>query len=373
MTDYDQYLGTPKEQLDTPALLVDLDALEYNIDKLARHFRDAGKQLRPHTKSHKTPAIAHMQLAAGAIGITCAKIGEAEVMADAGMIDILIANEVVGPLKIQRLMRLAARCDIMVAVDAADNLAQLAHAAEAAGVELRVLVEVDIGHQRCGASPDGSTLELARRADESAHLTFCGLMGYEGHVVDLEDRQTRESGAHECLQRLVGARAQVERAGIAVDIVSSSATGDYYIATGYAGITEVQAGSYALMDAAYGRLDLGFEFALTVLTMVTSRPTPERVITDAGLKSVTPEHGMPEIKATANGSLDVDNLEIHALSEEHGRIRTRSGTSDLQVGELLEFIPGHGCTTVNLHDELFAMRDGKVEAVWPIAGRGKVR
>ena len=369
----DSSIGLPRDQIDTPALLVDLDALEFNIDKLARHFRDTGKQLRPHSKSHKTPAIAHRQLAAGAIGITCAKVGEAEVMADAGIDDILIANEVVGTAKIRRLMQLAARCDIMVAVDAQDNLAALAAAAGEAGVRPRVLVEVDIGHQRCGASPGSCAVELSRLAASARHLRFSGLMGYQGHVVDLEDREQRESGTRQCLQRLVQTREEVERAGIEVAIVSTSATGDYYISTSYDGVTEVQAGSYALMDAAYAKLDLGFRNALSVLTMVTSRPTPDRVITDAGLKSVTPEHGMPEIKSSPASTFDAVNLEVHALSEEHGRIRTLQGDSDLKVGDLLEFIPGHGCTTVNLHDELLAMRGDQVEEVWNIAARGKVR
>ena len=373
MTNTPDSIGLPRDQIDTPALLVDLDALEFNIDKLARHFRDTGKQLRPHSKSHKTPAIAHRQLAAGAIGITCAKVGEAEVMADAGIDDILIANEVVGTAKIRRLMQLAARCDIMVAVDAQDNLAALAAAAGEAGVRPRVLVEVDIGHQRCGASPGSCAVELARLAASARHLRFSGLMGYQGHVVDLEDREQRESGTRQCLQRLVQTREEVERAGIEVAIVSTSATGDYYISTSYDGVTEVQAGSYALMDAAYAKLDLGFRNALSVLTMVTSRPTPDRVITDAGLKSVTPEHGMPEIKSSPSSTFAAVNLEVHALSEDHGRIRTLQGDSDLKVGDLLEFIPGHGCTTVNLHDELLAMRGDRVEEVWNIAARGKVR
>jgi len=367
MTDPDEYIGMPVEEIDTPALLVDLDALEYNLEKMARHFREANKNLRPHTKSHKTPAIARMQLAAGAFGITCAKLGEAEVMADAGIQDILIANEVVGPRKIQRLMDLAARADIMVAVDSAANLAAVAEAAAARGVRPRVLVEINIGHNRCGVIPGPGVVELARRAAEAPGVRFAGLMGYEGHIIDLEDKETRDQSARECLQRLVDARADVEESGLEVEICSSSGTGDYYIATTCEGVTEVQAGSYALMDAAYAKLDLGFKNALTVLTMVTSRPAPEQVITDAGLKSVTPEHGPPPVK-------DRDDLEVHALSEEHGRLRTLSGPcEDLEVGDLLEFIPGHGCTTVNLHDQLYAVRRGRVEAIWDIAGRGKVR
>jgi len=361
-----EYAGMPREEIDTPVLLVDLPALEHNIAKLAQHFRQAGKNLRPHTKSHKTPAIAHLQLAAGAQGITCAKVGEAEAMADTGIEDILIANEVIGRRKIERLMALATRCDIMVAVDHPQNLADLDAAAQAHNVRPRILVEVNIGHNRCGVAP-AAVVDLARAASTAHNLRFCGIMGYEGHIVDLEDKQAREDGAHQCIQHLVDARTAIEAAGLECQICSASGTGDYYISTTFDGITEVQAGSYALMDAAYSRLDLGFKNALSVLTTVTSRPAPDQIITDAGLKSLTPEHGLPPVK-------DRPDLECHALSEEHGRLKTLDGPcADLQPCDLLEFIPGHGCTTINLHDNLYAIRDGRLEAIWPIAGRGKVR
>ena len=362
------YIGMRRDEIDTPVLLVDLDALDYNIEKMAAHFCKAGKHLRPHSKSHKTPAIAHLQLNSGALGITCAKLGEAEVMADAGIRDILIANEVVGPRKIERLMHLATRCDIMVAVDHPANLDALNAAAAADDVSPRVLVEVNIGHNRCGAAPGKAAVNLAQRAQAASHLRFAGIMGYAGHVVDLEDSVERENKASECLQRLVNTRADIEATGLDVSICSSSATGDYYISTRFDGITEVQAGSYALMDVAYGRLGLGFKNALTVLTTVGSRPTSQQVITDAGLKSLTPEHGFPLVKNRSD-------LECHALSEEHGRLRTPDGADcvDIQVGDLLEFIPGHGCTTINLHDHLYAMRCGQLVDVWPIAARGKVR
>ncbi|MFT5089307.1 MAG: D-serine deaminase-like pyridoxal phosphate-dependent protein [Planctomycetota bacterium] len=361
------HIGMPREEIDTPVLLVDLNALEYNIEKMAAHFRETDKDLRPHSKSHKTPAIAHKQLAAGAIGITCAKLGEAEIMAEAGVHDILIANEVVGRKKIERLMLLAQRCDIMVAVDSIANLDDLEEAARVHAVKPRVLVEVNIGHNRCGALPGEKAVALAQRTAEKNNLRFAGIMGYEGHIVDLEDEEEREQGARQCLQRLVDARADIEAAGLEVGICSSSATGDYYISTSFAGITEVQAGSYALMDAAYARLGLGFKNALSVLTTVANRPTEEQVITDAGLKTLTPEHGFPLVK-------DRPDLECHALSEEHGRLRTLSGPcTDLHVGDLLEFIPGHGCTTVNLHDYLYGILDGHLAEVWPVSARGKVR
>ena len=376
-----EHIGMAVDQIDTPVLLCDLDALDHNIQKLAEHFAASSKQLRPHTKSHKTPAIANMQMAAGAIGVTCAKLGEAEVMADAGIDDVLIANEVIGRRKIERLMELARRCDIMVAVDHPDNLDDLDQAAGAAGVNPRILVEINIGHNRCGVEAESAdVVELCREAAQAKHLRFAGVMGYQGHVVDLEDKQARETGANECLQRLSDCVARIRGAGIDVEIVSTSATGDYYISTTYDVVTEVQAGSYALMDAAYGRLDLGFAHALSVLTTVTSRPAEDQVITDAGLKSVTPEHGMPDVRLPSKEGIDVGwdpkglrFLECHALSEEHGRLRAVDGPCHLEVGDLIEFIPGHGCTTINLHDHIYAVRDGRLEAIWPIAARGKVR
>ncbi len=374
-------IGMPIDEIDTPVLLVDLDDLEFNINKLSTHFLQAGKHLRPHTKSHKTPAIAHLQLQAGAIGVTCAKLGEAEVMADAGIQDILIANEVVGRHKIPRLMELARRCDIMVAVDDPDNLADLDTAAAAVGVQPRVLVELNIGHDRCGVPFESdAVVDLCRAVHNADNLRFAGIMGYQGHVVDLPDADERETGARQCLDRLSTAVANVRAAGLQVDIVSTSATGDYYVSTTYDAVTEVQAGSYALMDAAYGALDLGFRHALTVLTTVTGRPTSEQVITDAGLKTLTPEHGFPLVKLPSREGIEVGwdpqglrFLECHALSEEHGRLRAVDGDCHLQPGELIEFIPGHGCTTMNLHDQIYAVRDGRLEAIWPIAARGKVR
>ena len=376
-----EYIGMPVDEIDTPVLLVDLDDLEFNIDKLATHFAEAGKQLRPHTKSHKTPAIAHLQLQAGAIGVTCAKLGEAEIMADAGIDDILIANEVVGRHKIPRLMDLARRCDIMVAVDDPDNLADIDAAAGAAGVRPRVLVEVNNGHNRCGIDAESAdVVELAQAIHDAPHVRFAGVFGYQGHVVDLPDAKQRETGAHGCLGRLTTAVANVRAAGLVVDIVSTSATGDYYVSTTYDAVTEVQAGSYALMDAAYGTLGLGFRNALTVLTTVTNRPNAEQVITDAGLKSVTPEHGMPLVKLPDRDGIDVGwdpkglrFLTCHALSEEHGRLRAEGGRCNLEPGDLIQFIPGHGCTTMNLHDQIYAVRNGRLEAIWPIAARGKVR
>jgi D-serine deaminase-like pyridoxal phosphate-dependent protein len=168
--------------------------------------------------------------------------------------------------------------------------------------------------------------------------------------------------------------------GLVVDIVSTSATGDYYVSTTYDAVTEVQAGSYALMDASYGTLGLGFRNALTVLTTVTNRPNAEQVITDAGLKTLTPEHGFPLVKLPSREGIEVGwdpqslrFLTCHALSEEHGRLRSEGGPCHLEPGDLIEFIPGHGCTTMNLHDRIYAVRDGRLEAIWPIAARGKVR
>ncbi len=357
-------VGLRVEDLDTPALLVDLEALERNIRRMADFFASVPANLRPHVKTHKTPAIAHKQIAAGAQGITCAKLGEAEVMAAAGIDDILIANQVVGPAKIARLMGLARQISVTVAVDNPQNVADLSAAATAAGATVGVLVEVNVGMNRCGVAPGEAAVALAQQVARSPGLRFRGVMGYEGHCVAIPDRREREEKARAAMALLIATKEMIEAAGLPVEVVSGGGTGTFDITGRYPGVTEVQAGSYVTMDTSYRRLDLGFECALTVLTTVISRPQPGLAIVDAGMKAITPEFGMPEPKG-------LPGARVVRLSEEHGKIELADG--GLSVGDKLELIPSHGCTTFNLHDRLYAVRAGRVEAVWPIAGRGQFR
>ena len=349
--------------VDTPALLLDLTLLERNIAKMAAFAREAGVNLRPHSKTHKSPTIAAMQVAAGAIGVTCQKLGEAEVMADAGINGILISNEIVGSKKIERLMALARRADVMVAVDDAHNVADLSEAAVAAGLTLKVLVEVDVGMMRCGVQPGEAALALAERISQAPGLQFMGLMGYEGHTVSIRDADQRRQGATASLQLLVDTGDLLRRRGLAVSVVSSSGTGTFDIGGRFPGITEIQVGSYATMDADYREVGVPFECALTVLATVISTPREGVAIIDAGMKTIAPDHGMPKVVAVAGA-------EVLALSEEHGWI-ILSGPDRLQPGDKARLIPGHGCTTINLHDRYYVVRDGWVEDVWPVAARGR--
>ena len=351
-----------KYDIETPALLIDIDKMERNIKTMADFFDGRPADLRPHTKTHKCPVLAHKQLRAGAIGITCAKLGEAEVMAQAGIYDILIANQIVGKSKIARLANLARHFDIMVAVESSDNAADLSSAAQAAGATLRVLIEVDVGMHRCGVKSVEEALSLAQIILSNPGLKFEGIMGYEGHMVMVPDLEDRKKGCIDSMQVLISVKEILEKSGIEVGIVSAGGTGTYNIAGTYPGITEIQGGSYIVMDAKYHSVLQDFERALTLLTTVTSRPDKETAILDAGMKAMTFEFGMPELTGLPGAG-------ISFLSEEHGHLYLED--ADPSVGDKVELIPSHCCTTINLHDRYYAVRGDRVEAVWPISGRGK--
>jgi D-serine deaminase-like pyridoxal phosphate-dependent protein len=364
-------IGAEKWALNTPALCLDVAALERNITRMAAFFQGRAARLRPHAKTHKCPAIAWRQLRAGAIGITCAKLGEAEVMAAAGIRDILIANQIVGADKIARLVALAAESEVITAVEDADHAAELAAAACAKGVTLRAILEVEVGMGRCGVAPGAPALALARLVHELPGLRFEGVMGYEGHAVMVPDATARRRAAEAAMTRLVETADRLREAGLPVNIVSAGGTGTYAVTGAFPGITEIQAGSYATMDGRYRSVLAGeagdavpFEPALTVLARVISA-RDDRAVIDAGLKSMTSEFGLPEIASPTGWALK-------GLSEEHGSLE-RAGGAPLRRGDCVELIPSHGCTTINLHDAYHVLRGGVLEAVWPIAARGKVR
>jgi D-serine deaminase-like pyridoxal phosphate-dependent protein len=359
------FIGSPIEEIDTPALLLDLDVMERNIARMATAFRSLSAKLRPHAKTHKTPIIAHQQLAAGAIGITCAKLGEAEVMVAGGIRDVLLANQIVGARKIARLVSLARYADLIVAVDDGQNVADLSDAAQAAGVSLRVLVEVNVGQNRCGVEPGEPALVLAQQIERSAGLEFAGLMGYEGHLVFVPSLLERERRVQKDMQALIEAVSFLESHSLPVDIVSAGGTGTAMLTGALPRITEIQAGSYVFMDGRYKTIEgVNFDCALTLLTTVMSRPRPDRVIVDAGMKTLTHEFGLPRFK-------ERDDLELLGLSEEHGTVKLQDPSVSLRPGDQLEIIPSHGDTTLNLHDYYYGMRRGRVETIWPIAARGK--
>ncbi|MBC7236149.1 MAG: DSD1 family PLP-dependent enzyme [Chloroflexi bacterium] len=357
-------IGMAKSDLDTPCLCLDAAALERNIEKMAAFCRARPVRARPHSKTHKCPTIAWMQMNAGAIGITCAKLGEAEVMAQAGIRDLLIANQILGAQKIARLINLAAYSEVMVAVDDADNAKELSDAAEAKGLKLRAIIEVDVGMGRCGTAPGEETLALAQQMVRLPGLRFEGIMGYEGFAVMIPDMEVRRQKAEEAMQKLLSTADLLRRKGIPVGIVSAAGTGTYHITGEIPGITELQVGSYATMDAKYKSVGADFECALTILARVISVHGDVAII-DAGMKTMTHEFGLPPV-------LHPEGWTLVKLSEEHGFLQ-RQGGEPLRRGDLVELIPSHGCTTINLHDAYWVMRNGVLEAVWPIAARGCIR
>jgi len=358
-------IGLSKWELDTPVLCLDADKLERNIAHMASFMAAGPVRLRPHCKTHKCPTIAWMQLRAGAIGITCAKLGEAEVMARAGIQDLLIANQIIGAEKIARLVNLAAYSRVMVAVDDAENAAQLSAAAQAKGVRLRAIIEVDTGMGRCGVQPGPACVDLARKMVSLPGLQFEGIMGYEGHAVMIPDMDERLQVTTKALDQLLYARDLLQRDGIAAPIVSAGGTGTYHITGRREGITELQAGSYATMDAKYEEAHADFELALSVVARVISTPTPDLAVIDAGHKTLTIEFGLPRL-------VKPEGWKIGGFSEEHAKI-VRRGGAPLKRGDRVEIVPSHGCTTINLHDAYWVTRKDILEAVWPIAARGHIR
>jgi D-serine deaminase-like pyridoxal phosphate-dependent protein len=370
MNIHEYEIGLSKWEVDTPALLLDLAAVERNIEKMANFCRVAGVSLRPHAKIYKgTPIFAWMQLKAGAIGITVSKLSEAEVLASAGIVDILIANQIVGERKIQRLVNLAAYTHVMVAVDAVENVRALSSAAHARGIELGVLIEVNIGNDRCGVEPCEPSLKLAQLIQSLPGLKFKGLMGYDGHLVFLKDIDERDQRSRQAYQVLLNTRDFIQRSGIPVEIMSGSGSCTYKAAASVKGVTEIQAGTYIFMDTTYRDNGLSeFECSLSVLATIISRPerpgAEDLAILDVGRKALDLTYGFPEVKYPCGT--------IFSMPQEHSRLRFEDPGPRLGVGEKVELWVKDANGTVNLYDKVYAIRNDIVEAVWDLSGRGKV-
>lgn len=359
----DVRLGMSIESLDTPTLLLDRAASQRNLAKMAEFFQNRPAKLRPHFKNHKCVQLARLQMASGAIGMTCAKLGEAEVLVDHGFRDLLIANQVVGELKISRLARLNNRAKVAVAIDHWDHAVALSTAACEAGSTIPILIEVDIGMGRCGVQAGEPTLELARRIQQLAGIRFAGLQAFEGHLVNVLDRTERTEKATAAMLAAIETRQLLERSGIEVGCISGCSTATYNSTGIMAGIDEVQAGTYATMDRQYHRLTPEFEIALSVLVRVISRPAPNKAVFDLGVKGAGGEFGVPAVR-------DFPDLEIpFFLSEEHLVVRN---CPDWKIGQPLHLIPSHACTTCNLYRELVIHENNHVVDIWPIEGSGKL-
>lgn len=369
ISDQEIEIGITKFELDTPALLIDLPSFEKNLNSMAEFFAEREVNLRPHVKTYNaTPVLAQMQLEAGAIGVTCAKISEAEILAASGIKDILIANQIIERRKIERLANLAIISDIMVAVDNKDNVSTLSEVANKRGVIIRVLVEVNIGHNRCGVGPYEPALDLSKIVSESPGLVYMGLMGYDGHCTLKVDASEREALSIEANKLLADTRFFIEKAGIEVPIVSASGTFTYRFASEIDGITEIQAGTYLLMDTAFKEHGVReFDCALSVLTTVISRSIyPDNIelaVIDTGRKSICPILGMPEVKHPSGANL-------FSLSQEHGRVALEGQGSKLKVGDKIELWVRDANGTINQFDRLYAIRNDVVEDVWMIPGCG---
>ncbi len=363
--------GQPVSAIDTPALVVELERLERNIETMAERARAAGVRLRPHAKTHKCGAIARRQLEAGAVGVCCQKVSEAQAMVEAGVPDVLVSNEVVGERKLARLAALAAEARVGVCVDDAGALASLARAVgEVPGAEITVLVEVDVGAGRCGVAPGPAALELARAVACAPGLRFGGIQAYHGSAQHLRSFAERRAAIDAALARVGLTLAALAEGGLACETVAGAGTGTFPLEAASGVWNELQPGSYVFMDADYARIEgpqgapfRDFGQSLFVLATVMSTPVPERAIVDAGLKALSVDSGLPLVE----GHPDIRYV---SASDEHGKLDCSQAPGALRLGERVRLVPGHCDPTVNLHDHLVAVRGERVAHVWPIDARG---
>ncbi|MGR3503975.1 3-hydroxy-D-aspartate aldolase BhcC [Pseudaestuariivita sp.] len=365
--------GMDAADIQTPALVLDLDALERNICKMGDYAKAHGMRHRVHGKMHKSVDVAQLQVTlGGACGVCCQKVSEAEVFARGGITDVLVSNQVRDAAKIDRLARLpklGART--LCCVDDIDNVADLSAAAQRHGTEVECLVEIDCGAGRCGVTTTADVVAIARAIDVSSGLKFAGLQAYQGAMQHLDSYEDRKAKIDVAIDMVRDAVDGLEAIGLDCDIVGGGGTGSYYFESNSGVYNELQCGSYAFMDADYGRIldadgtriDRGeWENAFFILTQVMSHAKADKAIVDAGLKAQSVDSGLPVVY----GRTDVEYIKC---SDEHGVVADPEGV--LTVGDKLHLVPGHCDPTANVHDWYVGVRGGKVEAVWPISARGK--
>lgn len=367
--------GMALADVDTPALIVDLDAFEHNLKTMADAVAKAGVKLRPHAKTHKSPIVGLKQMALGAVGLCCQKVSEAEIMVQGGIPDVYVSNEVFGARKLDRLAALARQARVMVAVDHEAAVEALGTAARRAGVTLRTLVEINVGANRCGVEPGAPAVALAQRVAREKGLHFAGLQAYHGraqHLRTIEERRAAIKGAIE----MSGTTANLLRkAGLDCEVIGGAGTGTFEMEAASGVYTELQAGSYCFMDANYarnkradgGRFDT-FQHALFVYATVMSTPVAERAVVDAGLKALAFDSGPPEVSRLSGAVYE-------RPSDEHGNLNVAACNERPKLGDKVLLIPGHCDPTINLHDWYVGVRgigssDARVESVWPVAARG---
>ena len=379
-----------KEDLDTPELLVDLKVLERNISKMQEFADSAGVHLRPMTKTHKIPGVAKMQVEAGSYGIQCAKLEEAEVMADAGIEDIFISNEIIGEKKIERLMGLAKKVTITIAIDSFYGAAAVSKIAERHGLKLATLIAIDVGNRRSGVLPGEPALQLAKKVKGLRGVDLKGIYTHEGNVYTAKNQKELKEKSLVAAEDMVNTAKLLESKGIPVEVVSVGSTpGVKYNAT-YPRITEVRPGAYIFNDIS--QIDYGFcgleDCAVSIMVTIISKPVPTRVLCDAGSKEIFPPVEWMRFK---NGAVLLDwarveigtivglnhrplpGVALEKIHEEYGFITLAENAPELNIGEKIEIIPYHICPNLNLWDEITVIEDGEVKMSWPIVARGKFK
>jgi D-serine deaminase-like pyridoxal phosphate-dependent protein len=349
------------DELDTPQLLLDLDGIDVNLRRMFAAKQRFGVKVRVHFKSLKCTGLARYIADRGADGFLCAKLNEAECLVQAGLTDVMIANQVVGPNKLRRLAELAGRGSLRVCVDDSSQVTALASAAEKAGTTIGVLIEVDIGMKRCGVSPGDPALSLAQEIARHPQLRFVGLQGYDGHLQSIPDITERERRSRAATELLVGTARVLEKAGMAVEVVTGGGTGTWEFVAACPGVTEIQPGSFVLMDAFYHTVRPEFGITQSIISTVVSR-RPGQYVLDVGSKGVSQDFGRTAVKNRPGDS-------VKFVSEEHTVVE--SSDDRIAVGDRVEVYSGHCCATMNLHRQAIAVRGRKIEAIWPIEASGR--
>jgi len=369
-------VGDPVTAIDTPALVIDLDAFERNLDRMAAFATETGVRIRPHAKTHKSPMVARQQIERGAVGQCCQKVGEAEVLVAGGVTDVLVSNEIVGTTKVARLAALARTARIGVCADHPDQVEAYGAAARAAGVTLHVLVEIDVGAGRCGVTAPREAMELGQKIALTEGLAFDGLQAYHGSAQHVRGHGERRGAIEAAGRPVIEAMDALAAVGLACRTIGGAGTGSFRFETEIGPWNELQPGSYCFMDADYARnLDAHgveaseFQHALFVAASVMSTPVPERVVVDAGHKASAIDSGLPTVWR-------LRDTVYRGASDEHGTLARGAAGSPLGLGDRVWLVPGHVDPTVNLHDWYVAVRggldDGVVEALWPVAARGRM-
>lgn len=365
--------GMDEADIQTPCLVLDLDALERNVKKMGDYAKDHGMRHRAHGKMHKSVDVAKLQETLGdSVGVCCQKVSEAEVFVRGGIKDVMVSNQVRDPAKIDRLARmpkLGAR--ILVCVDDPENVAQLAAAAQKHGTEIEALVEIDCGAGRCGVTSSQDVVNIAKLIDAADGLKFAGIQAYQGAMQHMDLYTDREAKIDIAVEMVASAVSALKSQGLECDIVGGGGTGSYYFESASGVYNELQCGSYAFMDADYGRIldkngnriDRGeWENAMFLLTSVMSHAKDNIAVVDAGLKAQSVDSGLPVVFGR-------DDVEYIKCSDEHGVVSDPNGV--LKVNDKLKLVPGHCDPTANVHDWYVGVRNGKVETLWPVSARGK--